>query len=655
MRYRSLTLGRFGLDTPGDVPVHFHVLDPAGAVIDGSQIDGITTRGVGNGEFAITPDRPGGEYQLVATCPSNAFPEEKRKFFVRDYRVPRLKKDLEFVRDSYAAGDKVAADLSVIRAEGGPAASAKVTVTAQVDGATVHQQELAASASGACRVEFDLPKAIERGDGLLSIVVDDGGTQETIAKTIPLNVGKVDIKFYPEGGDLVAGLENRVYFVARNPQGKPQHIEGKVCDTNEQTVVTFETEHDGMGSFAFTPKEQVQYAVKLTKPADATLTGELPAVNAERQFVLSTGDGVFAADKPIDLTLQAKKADAPLVVAAYCRGVQVGQASVTTKQGANDVTVPLNAESCGVVRVTVYDYTRDKFPAVADKANKSSADAKIEITAPRPIAERLVYRKLDRRLQVRLADHREHYAPGDQVDLSIMCTNESGEPVKSSVLGVAVVDDSLLKLADDDTASLTTHVLLTTEIEKPEDLEKADFYLSDDPKADAALDLLLGTQGWRRFVERTVEEQRKEAEKAGTPVEPQEPVKRLLALSGTATPPAMLDNLDEVRKRYNAAVTDAEDDQRAALGMLRRIGIGGGIALVLCDPRDWNLLRSFGANRWPTGGAPAFVPRLPWPRPALASQSRHWYFVPATRPNRRLWQYSKSESSRPRARKFSPR
>ena len=61
-------------------------------------------------------------------------------------------------------------------------------------------------------------------------------------------------------------------------------------------------------------------------------------------------------------------------------------------------------------------------------------------------------------------------------------TNEKNEPVPA-VLGVAVVDDALLNLADDHTPAMTTHFLLTSEIEKPEDLEKADFYLSDETKA----------------------------------------------------------------------------------------------------------------------------------------------------------------------------
>ena len=64
------------------------------------------------------------------------------------------------------------------------------------------------------------------------------------------------------------------------------------------------------------------------------------------------------------------------------------------------------------------------------------------------------------------------------------------------------VDKRTLTMADERTArAMPTHFLLTTEVRQPEDLEHADFLLSADPKAAAVLDLLLGTQGWRRFAE----------------------------------------------------------------------------------------------------------------------------------------------------------
>src|SRR5204863_6501761 len=79
--------------------------------------------------------------------------------------------------------------------------------------------------------------------------------------------------------------------------------------------------------------------------------------------------------------------------------------------------------------------------------------------------------------------------------------NEKKEKTPA-VLLLAAVDFSTLKLADEKTAhALPAHFYLTSEIRRPEDLEYADFLVSDHPKATAALDLLLGTQGWRRFAE----------------------------------------------------------------------------------------------------------------------------------------------------------
>ena len=48
---------------------------------------------------------------------------------------------------------------------------------------------------------------------------------------------------------------------------------------------------------------------------------------------------------------------------------------------------------------------------------------------------------------------------------------------------------------------LPTHFLLAGEVQTPDALEYADFLLTDDRRAPAALDRVLATQGWRRFAE----------------------------------------------------------------------------------------------------------------------------------------------------------
>ncbi len=105
---------------------------------------------------------------------------------------------------------------------------AKIRVTATVDDQVIHQSTTTNSPSGTSFISFKLPTLIDKGVGQLSVVIDDGGTRETTSKTIPIQLGHVTVDFYPEGGYLVDGLQNRVYFSARDSLGKPIHIAGEV-------------------------------------------------------------------------------------------------------------------------------------------------------------------------------------------------------------------------------------------------------------------------------------------------------------------------------------------------------------------------------------------------------------------------------------------
>src|SRR5207248_2210913 len=121
---------------------------------------------------------------------------------------------------------------------------------------------------------------------------------------------------------------------------------------------------------------------------------------------------------------------------------------------------------------------------------------------------------------------RRRYLPGERARVRVATTNEK-ERLTPALALVAVVDKSVVTLADDKTArAMPTHFLLTSEVRKPEDLEYADFLLGPHPRAAQALDLLLGTQGWRRFAEQDPEEFRRKNEKD------REGVERLLVLIG---------------------------------------------------------------------------------------------------------------------------
>src|SRR5262249_9755972 len=142
-------------------------------------------------------------------------------FDIRTYRAPRLKTQIAFVRDGYGPGDTVNASLHVERAEGGVPAGARVAISARVDSEETWKGTAMVDGSGNANATFKLPSPISRGEGVIAMTVQDGGTVETATKTIPILLQTVDLNFYPEGGDLVAGLPNRVYFEGKTPTQKP--------------------------------------------------------------------------------------------------------------------------------------------------------------------------------------------------------------------------------------------------------------------------------------------------------------------------------------------------------------------------------------------------------------------------------------------------
>jgi hypothetical protein len=244
VHFRSLTLERFSLKPArADFQLRFRITDPRGAEVfkldgparvvleNGKELtgpDGKAVRGVGAGEFRIPPAAAGGEYTLTLSEAQGRFPPERRKFLVNQYQAPRLTKELEFTRKSYGPGDAVEVNAKVARVEGGGVIDNQpVTVTAQVDGqpCTVLDEGALRVRQGKVTIRFRLPEKIAIGQGSVSVQFQDGGTHETIVRPVPIVLKKLFVEFFPEGGDLVAGVPNRVYFSARTTLGKPAELQ----------------------------------------------------------------------------------------------------------------------------------------------------------------------------------------------------------------------------------------------------------------------------------------------------------------------------------------------------------------------------------------------------------------------------------------------
>ncbi len=446
--------------------------------IHGPKGDVLTTQSVGVQDstlaftWTVPKGAPGGEYTVKAK-PSDGNPPAERKFEVRAFRAPRLSSDIVFLRDGYGPGDAVEAKLHVERAEGGVPKGAKVTAIARVDGAQVHQSSTTLDAKGDCSVSFALPKAIERGDGTLAMVIEDGGVVETATKTIPILINSVDVTLFPEGGELIAGLPNRVYLEARTPAKKPADIEGAVLDGAGHEVAAVKTEHEGRGRFTFTPKRGESYSLRIDKPAGIKKTLALSKVQS-KGALLSTVDDVVAAKRPVRLQVGAHGVGSVTVTVSQ-REVELAAKTVQPSRGhLAEVVLPVGKEVSGVLIATVWD-----------------ANGK-------PLAERLLLRLPDHEVRVEVQAKKKSYTPGEQVELVVSTTDEHGKP-EGAVVGLTVSDASVYEMVEkrEQPPQLPVMVFLEDDVKE---LADAQVYLDkDNPKAPLAVDLLLGTQGWRRF------------------------------------------------------------------------------------------------------------------------------------------------------------
>lgn len=468
---KSWNLATRGLAPEGaHAGITYELLDPRGNVVETRWVE--QQMGAATNDFVIPEGAPGGLWKVRATDPMGAVDE--RPIVVASYAAPRVRKELDFVREAYGPGDKVEAVVKLEAPGGGPFANRPVRALFQVDGETLAEKTLTTDAKGNVYMAAVLPADLGASDGLLTVLVDEGGVTESISRAIPIVQANMSLAFFPEGGDLVAGLPGRVYFEGKNAHGEPADVVGVVEDETGKVVAQFSSIHDGLGRFGFTPAAGKRYTARITEPAGIDARFELPEALANG-CTLRSFDDVRGTEEKLRVAVRCNASREVLVVGTLRE--KTFDAAPIAATPWKDAVVYLDpgdrAAEQGAARVTVFD--------------KDLA----------PLAERLVYRNPGKDLKVEVTPAQDHYGPRDEVVLNVKTTDPSGKAVPAS-LALAVVDDAALALADDEEGHMLSRIYLEPElVESPDD--PAWYFDHEEVDAARGLDLVMGTKGWRRF------------------------------------------------------------------------------------------------------------------------------------------------------------
>ncbi len=86
------------------------------------------------------------------------------------------------------------------------------------------------------------------------------------------------INFFPEGGNLVAGIQSRIGFEITDGHGAANTSHGYILDKSGDTVIAFSPLKFGIGSFDFTPEEGNTYKTVITFPDGKVVNKALPEI-----------------------------------------------------------------------------------------------------------------------------------------------------------------------------------------------------------------------------------------------------------------------------------------------------------------------------------------------------------------------------------------
>ena len=276
------------------------------------------------------------------------------------------------------------------------------------------------------------------------------------------------LQFFPEGGDLIENVQSRVAFKATDANGFPIAVGGDIQTSKGTKVGEFKSVHDGMGFFSLIPEAGEHYIAKWKDAKGEVHQTNLPTAKKDGvalqvdlksdaiQFVVRRSPG-FSSTGPLQLVAQMQQ-----------QMLFRAKANLSAKSEVGG-QLPIANMPSGIVQLTLF-----------------TDDGK-------PIAERIVF-----------VNQQDYYFITD-LNTPLKNLGERGKNVIQidvpdtilTNLSVAITDADInpaIKGEED----IFSNVLLTSDIKGF--VYHPGYYFSSDADSVAKhLDLVMMTNGWRRF------------------------------------------------------------------------------------------------------------------------------------------------------------
>ena len=273
-------------------------------------------------------------------------------------------------------------------------------------------------------------------------------------------------KFLPEGGNLIANIDQIIAFKAVGVDGHAIDVEGVIQTKSGVEVCRINTEHSGMGKFSLKAQIGETYIATLSTKEGVTRSFTLPEAKPVGCVINLVPD---AANR---LLLQIYTSESypreNLVAIVQSRGI----VNYVVEDLSHALRIPLEKLRSGVAQVSIVDKTTRSV-----------------------VAQRLFFVR-GAVASATITPSVKKFSPRERVLLNFGIKGSSGNAVKGDFV-VSVTDAELLKSNPNDD-NIFSYMLLNSELKGH--IENPTYYFeADDAKHNEHLDLVMLTHGWRRY------------------------------------------------------------------------------------------------------------------------------------------------------------
>ena len=464
---RTLALDALDLHAADGQTVTFTVSDPQGNKLLRSDIPA-SRYGVASLDFPLDTLAPSGDYIITAELGAAA---SSRSVEVKPYTLPRFAITFKTDKPFYMPDDTVTGSVEARYFFGKPVAGGQVTIRGSVTADNITTQVLEISgvtnAEGIFVYEFTTPASFagrlnnRKAKVDINIAVTDTANHReeedeeiTVAERILL------IDAVPESGTLRPGLENLIYIDVSYPDGAAAQA-GLVVSGRGLEPITTTTDIYGLAVISLTPPSRNLLALQVVATDAAgnvveqplTLGGEMSDAGG---ILLRPDRTAYAVGDTMNLDIYVAGGLETVFLDVIKDRQTFALQELPVNDGVAQVAIPLDGSLLGTLEINAYAALPDALLSDRRLVLVEPAAAAIDVTADAEV-----------------------YRPGDTARLDIAVTRD-GAPMPG-VVGVAIVDESVFSIAEQEPGFARSYFLLDRELQEPRyglhgyaDLEDAD-------------------------------------------------------------------------------------------------------------------------------------------------------------------------------------